>query len=118
VAPLVQALNQLIEQIQSVIDREKRVTGYAAHELRTPLAALKTQLQVALREKDPLMQQTMFGDVLSVVERMTYLVEQLLTLLRAQHNQIEMEQLSLSKLLQDIMERTHSKATAKEQMMM
>lgn len=102
VKPLIEALNRLMQRVEEVIAREKRFTGYAAHELRTPLAALKTQVQVALRCKDLQEQQTMFGEVVPGIDRMAHLVEQLLTLVRAQHSEGESEktQINFSALLQ------------------
>jgi signal transduction histidine kinase len=45
--PLVDSQNQLFERISQAIERERRFTGDAAHELRSPLTAIKTHLQVA-----------------------------------------------------------------------
>lgn len=45
--PLLEAQNQLFQRIADVLDRERRLTGDAAHELRSPLTAIKTHLQVA-----------------------------------------------------------------------
>ena len=47
IAPMVERLNSLLERVQSSLESERRFTSDAAHELRTPLAALRTQLQVA-----------------------------------------------------------------------
>ncbi len=46
--PLVAALNQLFERISLMLDAERRFTADAAHELRTPIAAIRAQAQVAL----------------------------------------------------------------------
>ena len=46
-APLVQALNQLFERIERMMASERRFTADAAHELRTPIAGIRTQVQVA-----------------------------------------------------------------------
>jgi len=45
--PLVDTLNQLLERMRDTINRERRLTSDAAHELRSPLTAIKTHLQVA-----------------------------------------------------------------------
>lgn len=45
--PLVDTLNQLLQRMSVIINRERRFTSDAAHELRTPLTAIKTHLQVA-----------------------------------------------------------------------
>ena len=49
---LVAALNDLFERVAGLLEAERRFTADAAHELRTPLAALQAQLQVALRARD------------------------------------------------------------------
>ena len=81
VAPLLDSLNQLFARVRTAIDSERRFTADAAHELRTPLAALKVQAQVAQRASGE-SQQLALRQVLGGVERMTHLVEQLLTLAR------------------------------------
>jgi two-component system sensor histidine kinase QseC len=81
IAPLVEALNGLFARVRATLDNERRFTADAAHELRTPLAALKVQAQVALRADDGPRRQALL-QVLEGVERMTHLVEQLLTLAR------------------------------------
>jgi len=82
VAPLAQALNDLFVRLQQAFDGERRFTADAAHELRTPLAALKIQAQVALRSTDETERQLALENVLRGVDRATRLVTQLLTLAR------------------------------------
>jgi two-component system sensor histidine kinase QseC len=82
VAPLTQALNDLFYRLQQAFEGERRFTADAAHELRTPLAALKIQAQVALRSIDDSERQVALKNVLRGVDRSTRLVEQLLTLAR------------------------------------
>lgn len=82
VRPLVQALNELFARLEYAFEGERRFTADAAHELRTPLAALKTQVQVALRATDGGERQTALENVLRGVDRATHLLEQLLTLAR------------------------------------
>ena len=82
IAPLRTALNALIRRVTEAFDNERRFTADAAHELRTPLAALKVQAQVALRAQADDSRQHALTQVVVGVDRMTHLVEQLLTLAR------------------------------------
>lgn len=82
IAPLRTALNALIRRVAEAFDNERRFTADAAHELRTPLAALKVQAQVALRAQADDSRQHALAQVIAGVDRMTHLVEQLLTLAR------------------------------------
>jgi two-component system sensor histidine kinase QseC len=82
IAPLRGALNALIRRVTEAFENERRFTADAAHELRTPLAALKVQAQVALRAQTADSQQHALAQVIAGVDRMTHLVEQLLTLAR------------------------------------
>lgn len=82
IAPLRAALNALIRRVNEAFENERRFTADAAHELRTPLAALKVQTQVALRAQTADSQQHALAQVIVGVDRMTHLVEQLLTLAR------------------------------------
>ena len=82
VEPLAQALNDLFVRLQYAFEGERRFTADAAHELRTPLAALKVQAQVALRATDEGERVTALSNVLRGVDRASRLVEQLLTLAR------------------------------------
>lgn len=82
IAPLVSSLDALVSRVAEVLDHERRFTADAAHELRTPLAAVKIQAQVARRAVDDAGRRHALDQVLSGVERMTHLVEQLLTLAR------------------------------------
>jgi len=82
IAPLRTALNALVRRVTEAFDNERRFTADAAHELRTPLAALKVQAQVALRSQTADSRQHALMQVMAGVDRMTHLVEQLLTLAR------------------------------------
>lgn len=79
IKPLVEELNQLFHRLAEAFEREKRFAGDAAHELRTPLAALKTQAQVILKSmKDS----HSLVNIIAGVDRCTHIVEQLLILSR------------------------------------
>ncbi|MEW6253565.1 MAG: ATP-binding protein, partial [Planctomycetota bacterium] len=89
VAPLRTALNALIRRVAEAFDNERRFTADAAHELRTPLAALKVQAQVALRAQADDSRRHALAQVIAGVDRMTHLVEQLLTLARVEPNRVD-----------------------------
>ncbi|GBG15647.1 two-component system, OmpR family, sensor histidine kinase QseC [Novimethylophilus kurashikiensis] len=82
VAPLAAALNDLFSRLERAFETERRFTADAAHELRTPLAALKIQAQVALRAAEDEARTNALKNVIHGVDRATHLVEQLLTLAR------------------------------------
>lgn len=79
---VVGALNQLLEALQAAMARERRFTAHAAHELRTPLAVLKTQAQLALRADEGAPREHALQQLLHGVDRATRVVSQLLTLTR------------------------------------
>ena len=82
VAPLVAALNRLFHRLGATLENERRFTADAAHELRTPLAALKVQTQVARLSNDPQIRGHALQQIESGVDRATHLVNQLLRLAR------------------------------------
>lgn len=80
--PLLAALNGLFERIGRLRAAEQRFTADAAHELRTPIAAIRTQAQVALDEADGDRRRHALSQTLAGCDRATRLVEQMLTLSR------------------------------------
>lgn len=82
IKPLVMALNQLFINLQSAFERNKRFASDAAHELRTPLAALKTQTQVALKSQNKEEELATLQKIVQGVDRCSHIVAQLLTLSR------------------------------------
>lgn len=82
IKPLVAELNQLFLRLKLAFDRNKRFAGDAAHELRTPLAALKTQAQVALKADKEADRFNALQKVVQSVDRSSHVVAQLLTLSR------------------------------------
>ncbi len=82
VHPLVNEVNVLLDRLQHRIDKERHFVGDAAHELRTPLAGLKAQAEVALGARDDAERTRALQQILVGVERASHLVNQLLTLSR------------------------------------
>ena len=86
VAPLVRALNGLFERVNRAVAGQNRFIADAAHQLRTPLAGLKTQAELAMREDDPASMRAALGRVRAAVDRSVHLVNQLLALARADYS--------------------------------
>ncbi|ASL84522.1 MULTISPECIES: quorum sensing histidine kinase QseC [Serratia] len=83
VRPLVDALNALFARINALLVRERRFTSDAAHELRSPLAALRVQTEVVqLAGDDAPMREHALDNLTVGIDRATRLVDQLLTLSR------------------------------------
>ena len=84
VRPLMSALNDHLGRAAERLSRETGFTALAAHELRTPLAALRMQVQVAMRAPDAETRQAQLAAVLGSVDRHAHLIDQLLTLARVE----------------------------------
>jgi two-component system sensor histidine kinase QseC len=80
--PLLAALNDLLARVDRALDSERRFTADAAHELRTPLAALAVQASVALRARDSAERDHALAQITAGTKRASHLIEQLLTLAR------------------------------------
>lgn len=115
VRPLVDAINDLLQRLAEALEKERRFTDDAAHELRTPLAALKTQAQVALRASDENERRRALQQILQGVDRATHLVEQLLTLARLQDDpsRLQREPIQLTRLLAELIAELAPQAMAR-----
>ena len=84
VAPLVNALNALLQRLSGSRDAQRAFVADAAHELRSPLTALKLQLQMLQRAPDDGARDAAIATLGEGIERAARLVEQLLTLARSE----------------------------------
>jgi two-component system sensor histidine kinase QseC len=82
IRPLIAAINGLFSKVEAARRHEQEITAFAAHELRTPLAGLKTQAQIASRTVDDEVRQKALEQILRSVDRTARLVSQLLALAR------------------------------------
>lgn len=81
--PMVDELNALLRRIEGMVASERRFTADAAHELRTPIAAIRTQAQVAMGAVDDAEElRHALQNTLAGCDRAARLVDQLLTLAR------------------------------------
>ena len=87
VRPMVLALNELLLRVSHTIEGERRFTSNAAHELRTPLAAIQAQLHAVRRADSAAERKQGLEQLQRGVERSSRLVDQLLTLARLDPDQ-------------------------------
>lgn len=104
IKPLVAELNQLFIRLKLAFERNKRFAADAAHELRTPLAALKTHAQVALKSDNEDDRTKALQKVIESVNRSSHVVAQLLTLSRLGEEEAltDVKPLDLHKLATEI----------------
>jgi two-component system OmpR family sensor kinase/two-component system sensor histidine kinase QseC len=84
IAPLVSELNRLLARLQQAFSAQRAFISDAAHELRSPLTALRLQLQLLDRAPDEAAREEARGRLGGAVERAIHLVEQLLALARSE----------------------------------
>jgi two-component system sensor histidine kinase TctE len=84
VKPLVGALNRLLSRLSGAIESQQRFISNAAHQLRTPLAGLKTHAELARRQPSTVELRSLLDMIAGETERTSHLINQLLTLARAE----------------------------------
>jgi signal transduction histidine kinase len=101
--PICERLNGMIDRLRAAFDRERRFTADAAHELRTPIAELRSLAEVALRKAGDDESKESFKDALDIAVQMGRLTESLLALARCEsgRQEIEKRELDLSALLKE-----------------
>jgi two-component system sensor histidine kinase TctE len=82
VMPLVQSINELLARLDRALTLQSRFIADAAHQLKTPIAALRTELELALRESDPERARQSMASAHTGLERLSRLASQLLSLAR------------------------------------
>ena len=97
------ALNSLLSRLSLALDREKRITSDAAHELRTPLAAVRLHAELAQKAKNKDDRINAINHVLQGIDRTNHLVDQLLALARLEPESFSknLEQLNLKPIVID-----------------
>ncbi len=100
--PVIQRLNDLLRRMDDAFTREKAFSADVAHELRTPLAGLRTTLEVGLAQtREPARYREALSDCLGITQQMQAMVDNLLWLARAEAGQlgIDRESVDLAELL-------------------
>lgn len=104
VVPLVHHINQLMQRLDGHIEAQKRFIANAAHQLRTPLAGMQTQLEVSMRQTDPAAHQHALNQVQFSLDRTIHLAQQLLSLAKAEPGNLPFQSVDLAALAQDVVE--------------
>ena len=104
VLPLFVSLNTLLGRLKKALSNERGFTSDAAHELRTPLAGIKAQAQVALRASDEKEKDTALRHIIIGIDNTTHLVRQMLMLARLDPDipKRKFEQQDLSSILTEV----------------
>ena len=87
--PLAGSVNALLARLSDALNAQRRFTADAAHELRTPLAALKLQVELAERAPDAETRCAALAELEDGVDRASHLVEQLLAMARLEPEALE-----------------------------
>ena len=82
---MVASFNELLERLSRNMQMQQRFLADAAHQMKTPLAGLRTQAELALRETDPQQLKRSLRQIATSTELATHLINQLLALARAEH---------------------------------
>lgn len=105
--PLLGSFNELLLRMAHNLQVQKRFIADAAHQMKTPLAGLRTQAELAQREVDPIELQRSLRQIAASTERATRLVNQLLALARAEHaagESVAFERIDLDRLARSVVQ--------------
>lgn len=114
---LTQSFNGMIGRLEEAFSREKQFTSDASHELRTPIAVIKAACEYGLMHKgNPLEMQSALESILRQSQNMSSLVNQLLTLARADKGTIELSKdyFNLSEMVEIVLESLEEQAEEKQ----
>lgn len=102
IRPFIDSINDLMRRLETSMKSQQRFVADAAHQMRTPLAGLKTQAELALRQHDPEgIEQTM-RQIAVGADRASRLINQLLALARAEsHSQLVLSRIDLKIVVED-----------------
>lgn len=101
--PVYDELNRMLERVQGTLERERTFASAAAHELRTPLAELRSTTEVAMRWPDPASANAALEQALEIGGEMETLIESLLRISRshAGPNSVNVDHVSVEPLVRE-----------------
>ncbi|MCW5654976.1 sensor histidine kinase [Hydrogenophaga sp.] len=112
VAPLVSSINDLLTRLKTSLTTQKRFLADAAHQLKTPLAGLRMQAELAQREVDPVEIRGSLQQIARASTRATHTVNQLLALARAETTgrSLPIERIALADLVRGVVQESVPRA--------
>lgn len=116
VAPLVATLNDLLERLDQALIAQRRFIADAAHELRSPLTAVKLQAQLANRAATDAEREAALEQLLGGVDRAAHMIDQLLNTARLEPaaRQNAFESVALDQLIKQIVGNFSTQAEARQ----
>jgi len=112
IQPVVDELNDLLQRLDNSLLAQRHFVSDAAHQLRTPIAALQAQVELALRESAS-EQSPQLKQILCAAQRLAHLVQQLLALARAEPKEAYATQcIDLAAVVRDVAETSLPRAIA------
>jgi signal transduction histidine kinase len=106
--PIYRELNRMLDRVEGALERERSFADAAAHELRTPLAELRTTAEVAVRWPDTDRASATLRELLSIGREMEHLVESLLLISRGNANALNgaTDEISVASIVHGCLQRT------------
>ncbi len=103
IVPLVESFNELLTQLETTLATQRRFIADAAHQMKTPLAGIRMQAELALREPEPAERERSLTQLARSSERASHLINQLLALARAESlgEKTAFDRLELNPLLRE-----------------
>ncbi len=105
IQPVVTALNNLFLKVRDAMRHEREITAFAAHELRTPLAGLRTQAQIAMMAGDGIVREAALRQIVVAVDQTTRMVRQLLAMAKLDSIQApKQSSISVGEVIQEVID--------------
>ena len=112
--PMVDALNGMLKRLDDGMSSMRRFISDASHQLKTPLASLQAQTELALREKDDRAMRSALEKVNAGIIRTSHLARQLLSHARATHPAGPFDKVDLAGLTREVIALVHAKAMQRD----
>jgi two-component system, OmpR family, sensor histidine kinase QseC len=105
IRPVVASLNHLFRKVRDAMQHERELTAFAAHELRTPLAGLRTQAQIAMVASDGTVREAALRQIVVAVDRTTRMVRQLLAMAKLDSiHEAKRTSVSIGEVIQEVID--------------